>query len=98
MRLAVKNRVKFAAVTREQYTDEQFKYWMSCLRAAADMVEDMSVKSGIHRDLELLYDAYGDFGEAIKHYQKSIEILPSTPMRQELNARITELIKNAPTP
>ena len=94
--MAVKNRVKFAAVTREQYTDEQFEYWMSCLREAADMVEDMSVKSGIHRDIGLLYDAYGDFGEAIKHYQRSIELLPRTPMRQELKERITELIKNAP--
>ena len=91
LRLAVLHRIKKAAQMHEQYTDEQFKYWMSCLDAAAGMVDDKTVEAGIYRDLGWLYDSYGSNDRAVMYYRKSIEADQKSAFCCEMEKRIKEL-------
>lgn len=91
LRLAVLQRIKKAAITHEQYTDEQFEYWMSCLESAAGMTDDKTVKAGIYRDMGWLYDSYGNSEKAVEYYRKSIETDYKTAFCCEMEKRIKEL-------
>lgn len=93
MRIAVLNRIEQAAANGEEYTEEQFYFWIDCLNSAAGWVDDNEVASGIYRDIGCLLAAKGDTEGAIKYFEGSLDADPDTAMRFDIERRLEELRK-----
>ncbi|HAN21607.1 MAG: hypothetical protein A2Y15_05915 [Clostridiales bacterium GWF2_36_10] len=93
LRSAVYKRLNHAVTNKEEFTDKQFEYWMSCFKDAATMVDDVTVESGIYRDLGWLLGSYGDNVRALQYYKKAVETNPKTPFLQFINDEINRLEK-----
>ena len=93
LRLAVLKRIKQAALEEEEYTEEQFAFWIDCLNSAAGWVDNNTVVSGIYRDIGFLLSAKGDTEGAIKFYEGSLDADPDTAMRFDIERRLAELRK-----
>jgi len=91
MRLAVLDRIEQASLDEEEYTEEQFVYWIECLNSAAGWVDSPKVASGIYRDIGYLLSAKGDTDGAIRYFEGSLDAYPETDMRFDIENRLKEL-------
>lgn len=93
VRIAVLNQIEQAAANGEEYTEEQFYFWIDCLNSAAGWVDNNEVASGIYRDIGCLLAAKGDIEGAIKYFEGSLDADPDTAMRFDIERRLEELRK-----
>ena len=93
MRLAVLKRIEWAATNEEEYTDEQFAFWIDCLNSAAGWVQNDMVTSGIYRDIGWLLSAKGDKEGALRYYEGALDAYPETSMRPDIEGKMAELRK-----
>jgi len=91
MRLAVLDRIQQASIDGEEYTEEQFNYWIECLNSAAGWVENPQVASSIYRDIGYLLGAKGDNDEAIKYFEGALDTFPETLYRSDIEKQIIKL-------
>jgi len=91
MRIAVLERIEQANLNDEEYTEEQFNYWIECLNSAAGWVDDPEVASGIYRDIGYLLMAKGDKDGAIRYFEGSLDAYPETDMRFDIERQINNL-------
>lgn len=90
MRTAVRKRITYAVESEEEYTSDQFDYWVECLNSAAGWVGDEDLSAAIYRDIGMLISDKGTLKSLPVYYEGLLDSESDTIYREGSDERADE--------